>query len=394
MGSPEFTRAVRTVWEAMAQGWDQRHAYLEGSGLGPWPSGALSGGGSRSRAKTDLEPLGGGTGWSAWRPPARSPRRRVILGDFSPAMVEVARGQAAALGLENVEFRVLDAEALDLPADLVDVVLCRVEYMLMGDPGAALAESRRRRLAGADASPAPSSTGRCRTPGRRCRRRCSTSAGTCPRPRAAPRASSPSPTATCSRGLFTRARFTNLRIEEVPFTWTFVTEDDYWAFLNDAAGALCDGPRTSRRRGARGRPGSGGRRARSFPHGRGDHPARAIARRLGVLGGRRAPGRISAWRAFDFGTGAGASAARAAGPRRPARDAVTATSTPRPSMPGMTAPSRARREDAGDQGAARHLHDQALRRGGRPAASSRRPTLSLRGARRARPPQRGGGGAT
>jgi SAM-dependent methyltransferase len=50
---------------------------------------------------------------------------------------------AAELGLANVECRVLDAEKMDLDDSSVDRVLCRWGYMLMADPGAALAETRR-----------------------------------------------------------------------------------------------------------------------------------------------------------------------------------------------------------------------------------------------------------
>jgi len=58
-------------------------------------------------------------------------------------MVHAARGHAGRLGLTNVECRVLDAERLELPDQTVDGVLCRWGYMLMADPGSALAETRR-----------------------------------------------------------------------------------------------------------------------------------------------------------------------------------------------------------------------------------------------------------
>jgi ubiquinone/menaquinone biosynthesis C-methylase UbiE len=47
------------------------------------------------------------------------------------------------MGITNAEFKVLNAEWIDLPLASVDVVLCRWGYMLMADPGAALGESRR-----------------------------------------------------------------------------------------------------------------------------------------------------------------------------------------------------------------------------------------------------------
>jgi SAM-dependent methyltransferase len=58
-------------------------------------------------------------------------------------MLEIASRRGAELGLANVEFRELDAENLDLADGSVDGVLCRWGYMLMPDPAAALAETRR-----------------------------------------------------------------------------------------------------------------------------------------------------------------------------------------------------------------------------------------------------------
>jgi len=67
----------------------------------------------------------------------------VISSDFSPNMVEVARRNGEARGLTQVEYRVLDAEKMDLDDDSVDGVVCRWGYMLMADPAAALRETRR-----------------------------------------------------------------------------------------------------------------------------------------------------------------------------------------------------------------------------------------------------------
>ena len=67
----------------------------------------------------------------------------LISSDFAPEMVEVARRRAAGFGLENIEFKTLDAQAIDLPDDLVDGVVCRFGFMLMPDPDAALSECRR-----------------------------------------------------------------------------------------------------------------------------------------------------------------------------------------------------------------------------------------------------------
>jgi SAM-dependent methyltransferase len=68
---------------------------------------------------------------------------RVICTDFAPEMLEAARRNGEGQGLSNVDYRVLDAEKMDLPDDSVDGVLSRFGYMLMADPGSALSETRR-----------------------------------------------------------------------------------------------------------------------------------------------------------------------------------------------------------------------------------------------------------
>jgi SAM-dependent methyltransferase len=66
-----------------------------------------------------------------------------IISDQAETMLAGARERAAALGLSNVEFQVINAEWIDMPVASVDVVLCRWGYMLMADPAAALGETRR-----------------------------------------------------------------------------------------------------------------------------------------------------------------------------------------------------------------------------------------------------------
>ncbi len=72
-----------------------------------------------------------------------APLGGVVVSDQAEAMLKGARERALALGLSNVEFQALDAEWIDLPLASVDAVLCRWGYMLMADPAAALAETRR-----------------------------------------------------------------------------------------------------------------------------------------------------------------------------------------------------------------------------------------------------------
>jgi ubiquinone/menaquinone biosynthesis C-methylase UbiE len=68
---------------------------------------------------------------------------RLLSTDFSAEMVEVARPRGSELGLGNVDYRVIDAERIELDSGSVDGVLCQSTYMLVADPAAALAETRR-----------------------------------------------------------------------------------------------------------------------------------------------------------------------------------------------------------------------------------------------------------
>lgn len=83
----------------------------------------------------------GETGFEALR--RVGPQGSLISSDQAQEMVDVARARAAELGLDNVEFRVLDAQRLELESDSVDAVLCRFGYMLMTDRQGALSETHR-----------------------------------------------------------------------------------------------------------------------------------------------------------------------------------------------------------------------------------------------------------
>jgi ubiquinone/menaquinone biosynthesis C-methylase UbiE len=235
MGSADFTRASRAVWDEMAPAWDRLHAYIEEL-TRPVTElmlerAALGGG------QTVLD-LAAGTGVVGLAAAAAvGPDGRVILGDLSPAMVEAAERQAARLRLENVDCRVLDAERLDLPEDAVDAVLCRWGYMLMADPAAALAETRRVLRPDARLScavfGAPTRNPWAAMPSRVLQER-----GHMP----PPESGSPGIMALADPerldGLLDRAGFASREMDEVAFTWTFADADEYWAFLTELAGAI------------------------------------------------------------------------------------------------------------------------------------------------------------
>jgi SAM-dependent methyltransferase len=71
------------------------------------------------------------------------PGGTLITSDLVPEMLTAAQRRAERLGLTNVRFRQIDAEAIDQPAASLDGVLCRWGYMLMSDAEAALKDTRR-----------------------------------------------------------------------------------------------------------------------------------------------------------------------------------------------------------------------------------------------------------
>jgi ubiquinone/menaquinone biosynthesis C-methylase UbiE len=235
MDAAEFKRASHAVWEAMAPGWDERHAYFEERArpvtermvelLAPAPGQQL------------LE-LAAGTGVVGFAAAALvGPRGTVTVSDFSEAMVAAAERQAADLGIENVECRVLDAEQLALPDDVVDGVLCRWGYMLMPNSAAAFAETRRVLRPGGRLScavfGAPSRNPWVAIPSGVLQER-----GHMP----PPDAGTPGILALADperlRNSIRTAGFADPELDEVAFTWRFPDTDAYWRFLTDSAGAI------------------------------------------------------------------------------------------------------------------------------------------------------------
>jgi SAM-dependent methyltransferase len=71
------------------------------------------------------------------------PGGTLLSTDAAETMLEVARARAAQLGIDNVEFKRVELEWIDLETASVDVVLCKWGLMFSLDPEAALREARR-----------------------------------------------------------------------------------------------------------------------------------------------------------------------------------------------------------------------------------------------------------
>jgi SAM-dependent methyltransferase len=139
---PEAYRsAARDQWDRAAPGWGERRAALQRVAMpvSTWLVDAL-----RPQPGHRVLELAAGPGDTGFLVAELiRPGGTLICSDRSEAMLEVARARAEDLGTEAVEFRVIDAEWIDLPAANLDGVLCRWGYMLLADPAAALRETRR-----------------------------------------------------------------------------------------------------------------------------------------------------------------------------------------------------------------------------------------------------------
>ena len=133
--------AIYETAEAIAPTWERRRAEIEEAAapIREWMLHEL-----RPREGDTVLELAAGVGDTGFDAGAIvGERGHLISTDLSPAMLEAARRRGAERGVANAEYRVIDAERIELGADSVDGVLCRFGYMLMPDPAAALAETRR-----------------------------------------------------------------------------------------------------------------------------------------------------------------------------------------------------------------------------------------------------------
>jgi ubiquinone/menaquinone biosynthesis C-methylase UbiE len=138
----ELRAAVRERWERAADGWQKRSARFQAAAMpvSQWMIEAIepqpgqrvlelaAGLGETGFLAAELIAPGGGT---------------LISSDGAEGMLAHARARAQALGLRNVDFKLLELEWIDLPAASVDAVLCRWGYMLALDKAAAFRETRR-----------------------------------------------------------------------------------------------------------------------------------------------------------------------------------------------------------------------------------------------------------
>lgn len=223
------------TWGKMASGWEDRNEWMVGvtGRVNEWIAG-----------KADPQPgqvvldVAAGPGDLGFKVARRvGDGGGVLSTDFAPEMVEAARRLGEGQGLSNVEYRVLDAERMDLGDDSVDAVICRWGYMLMADPAAALAETRRVLRDGGPLAfavwAAPDRNPWAAIPGMTLVQR-----GHMP----PPEPGAPGIFALADpdrvRELVTGAGFAEPELEEIPFEFHYADADDAWDALVRLAGPL------------------------------------------------------------------------------------------------------------------------------------------------------------
>jgi ubiquinone/menaquinone biosynthesis C-methylase UbiE len=126
------------LWEELAPRWERGRELLWESTrrVSEWLVDRLD----PQPGQTILD-LAAGTGETGFLAAVRG--AHLISSDLSPSMADAAQRLAPSFGVSDAEFRVLDAERIDLPDASVDGVLSRFGYVLRGDPPPALREIRR-----------------------------------------------------------------------------------------------------------------------------------------------------------------------------------------------------------------------------------------------------------
>ncbi|HTP22496.1 MAG TPA: methyltransferase domain-containing protein [Solirubrobacteraceae bacterium] len=139
---PDAVRAeMLERWGRAAAGWDKRAESVRAFGL-PVSAWMLDHAGLQPGLRV-LE-LAAGPGEAGFLAAELiRPGGSLVSSDATDEMLEVARARAKELGIENVEFKRIELEWIDMDTASVDVVLCKWGLMFAVDPETALREMRR-----------------------------------------------------------------------------------------------------------------------------------------------------------------------------------------------------------------------------------------------------------
>jgi len=140
MSPDEIRDAQRAAWDKFSPGWEKWDGTVL-SMLGP--IGAVMIEACQVRPDSVHLDVAAGTGEPGLTIAAIATQGRVVVTDLAPGMLEVARKNAAARGLANVEFRECDAGQLPFDDASFDSVTCRMGFMFFPDVEAAAREIAR-----------------------------------------------------------------------------------------------------------------------------------------------------------------------------------------------------------------------------------------------------------
>ena len=136
----DATKESLRVWDALAPAYERHRIFMKVTEMPVT---------QRMIAATNAKPgdtileLTAGPGELGLSLAEERPDVNMIISDFAPSMVGFAETNAKERGVTNVETRVIDAQAIDLPDASVDGVLSRYGLMLVPDLAKAFSEIRR-----------------------------------------------------------------------------------------------------------------------------------------------------------------------------------------------------------------------------------------------------------
>ena len=137
----ELRAHLHGMWAAVAGSWGEHAEYVDARGVAVTEQMLAASRPQPGERVLELACGPGGVGIAAARLVA--PGGEVVLSDVAAEMTAIATARAAALGVDNVQARVLDIESIDEPDASYDVVLCREGLMFAPDPARAASEIRR-----------------------------------------------------------------------------------------------------------------------------------------------------------------------------------------------------------------------------------------------------------
>lgn len=140
-GGQQFKASMREQWDRAAAGWNAHTADIRG-----WlrePTEAMCRMAGIQAGARVLDVAAGSGDQTLAIAQIAGPRGYVLATDLSPAILALARENAARAGLAQVETRVADGEDLGVPAASFDAAVCRLGLMFFPDPLQGLREMHR-----------------------------------------------------------------------------------------------------------------------------------------------------------------------------------------------------------------------------------------------------------